>query len=94
MTVLLLDATEDGPGEETHISFGGAHICTVSGVFDGASVELQMMSPRDPNDRWVFNRTYTKEENNAMFQMPIGYQARGEIKNANTLTKIFMEVVS
>lgn len=90
MTILFKNATGNGISPEIHTSTGGQHVVTISGVFDGASVDFQVKSPNDTT--WVSNKVYPVAENDPVTFLPKGYQVRGVISSAGALTDIFMEI--
>lgn len=92
MTVLFENGTADGESPNTHVSKGGQHVLTITGVFDGANVNFQVRSKEDPNAEWVTQQTYTNAEMDPVTFMPSGYEARGFINAADTNTDIFMEI--
>ena len=94
MTVLFENGIANGASPVNHNSKGAAHITTVTGAFDGASVNLQIKSPDDPNSEWVnvTNALFTAAGSKNVEYIPNGYQARGFISSVGASTDVFMEV--
>ena len=96
MTVLFENGIADGPSPGTHTSTGGNQIYTVTGVFDGASITLQLRSPNDPNMEWVSlpNSVLTQAGNKLVEFAPKAYSVRAVISSAGGSTDLFAEVTT
>lgn len=95
MTVLFTNGTDDGNSPKTHESIGSIHTVQVSGVFDGASVDIQSQSNNDPgfpNGRWISHKIYTIDAADPMAWLPLGFIVRAVITEAGDDTDIFAEV--
>ncbi len=94
MTVLFQNGTANGASPNTHESKGGAHVVTVTGDLDGATVTLQIRSKADPNSEWVnvTNGSFTASDNKTVDFLPTGVEARGLISSVGASTDVFMEI--
>lgn len=94
MTVLFTNGIANGASPNIHPSKGGAHIGTVTGNFNGASVAFQIKSPDDPNSEWITltNGILTGAGSKNLDFIPLGYSVRALISSAGASTDIFAEV--
>jgi len=94
MTVLFENGMANGNSPNTHKSKGGNHIYAATGIFNGASITLQIKSSDDPNAEWVnvTNGIFTASGNKLVEFLPLGYQARAVISGAGASTDVFVEI--
>ena len=92
MTVLFKNGTANGNSPNIHTSKGGAHVVTLTGTFDGASIDIEIRSLSDPNLEWVPNKTYIAAATDSIYFLPSGYEARAVISSAGGSTDVFVEV--
>ncbi len=91
MAVLIEDGKVNGAGPIIFTSIGAKYVVTVSGVFDGATLDIQTKSPEDPNGEgaWITNKLYTVKDMDEISFLPLYFQARAFISNAGDLTNLF-----
>lgn len=92
MTVLFKNGTANGASLVNYKSSGSAAEVHIVGNFDGASVNVEVRSPADPNDAWNNQKTYLEPDDDSIFYLPSGYLVRGVISSAGASTDIFLEV--
>lgn len=92
MTVLFTNGTANGASAENYVSRGSAAVVHITGDFDGATVNVEVRAPLDPNSEWVNQKTYSESTDDTMYYLPSGYMVRGFIADVGAGTDIFLEV--